>query len=124
MNKQTLLGLIVIIVGAAILFSNVFDLKFSNNFTKGEEVSQVYDATQIKELTIRTSSVNVKLLPTDSNSIQMKLYDSTNKTYDVTNYVSKSEFSNQLELNVKSPRKWFMPFQFKSYTMRSQYQLI
>ncbi|MEK4248116.1 DUF4097 family beta strand repeat-containing protein [Paenibacillus sp. FSL W7-1287] len=116
MNKQTLLGLIIIIVGAAILFSNVFDLKFSNDFTKGEEVSHLYDATQINELTIRTSSVNVKLLPTDSNTIQMKLYDSRNKTYDVTKHVTKSEFSNQLELNVNSPRKWYIPFQFKSYT--------
>jgi len=116
MNKQTLLGLIVIVVGAVILFSNVLDLEFSNEFSKGEEVSQMVDASNIKELTIRTSSVNVKLLPTDSDTIQMKMYDSNNKSYDVTDYVSKSGYSDQLELSVKSPRKWYIPFQFKSYT--------
>lgn len=116
MNKQTLLGLIVIIVGAVVLLSNVLDLEFSNEFSKGEGASQMVDASKIKELTVRTSSVNVKLLPTDGDTIQMKLYDSKNKSYDVTDYVSQSEFSNQLELVVKSPRKWYIPFQFGSYT--------
>jgi|GEM_PF-1511351 len=116
MNKQTLLGLIVIIVGAVILFSNVLDLEFSNESSKGEMISQMVNAEKVKELTVRTSSVNVKLLPTDGDTIHMKLYDSNNKSYDVTNYVSKSESSDQLELSIKSPRKWYIPFQFKSYT--------
>ncbi|MFC6335060.1 DUF4097 family beta strand repeat-containing protein [Paenibacillus septentrionalis] len=115
MNKQTLLGIVIVIIGAVVLFTNVFDLEFRN--TKGEKGSQLYDAQSINELTVRTSSVNVKLLPSESESIQLKLYDSNHKSYDISSYVSTSQYSNALDLTVKSPRKWYLPFQFKSYTL-------
>lgn len=117
MKKQVFIGGAIIICGLFIVFSNLFDFRIFNRIERGEQASQSYNAVQLEKLTIEASSTNIKLLPTDRDEIELKLYDAANKSYDIESHVRGELKNNHLSLEVISPKKWFTWLSFLSTTL-------
>lgn len=120
MKKQVLIGTIIIICGLFIVLTNLRSFQI-NNKGGGEEAMKSYSASQINNLTIGSSSTNIKLIATDTDTIELSLYKSNNQSLNIAKYVSSKQKNNSLELEVSSSKRWFTLFNFGSETLEVKF---
>jgi len=116
MRKQAIVGIAIIACGVFIVLSNLQSINIFTKGKHGEQASQAYDVSELDRVIVESGSTNVKVVPANGDQVKLKLYDSSDKTYDLAEYVTSEMGSKTLELDVSSPKKWFSLFNFRSVT--------
>lgn len=101
MRIRSLIGIIIVAVGIFITIYSINDMRDQDH--EGDPAKPSYTATEIKELTIRSSSVNVVVEPNELDQIQLKLSSRLSKEMELSKYVYVTENNEHLALNVYGP---------------------
>lgn len=108
MNKRTILGFLIIIIGCFIVGSTVVNLfKGSDNDNVGEQAVSSYNAENLNQLTIRSSSINIDVVQSDNDQLQLELSSYFDNNLDISSYVNVIQQDDAIELKVSAPSQFF-----------------
>lgn len=101
MRIRSLVGIIIVAIGILITIYSINDMRDQDH--EGDPAKPSYSATNIKELTIRSSSVNVVVEPNELDKVELKLSSRRSKEMELSEYVYITENNEHLTLNVYGP---------------------